>query len=73
MSFFGTGAHDTDALDVVIAGYEIVGLPISKHFQPESAESQYQVSQYFVFFFVPLKEKNAEYVFNGGFKTGFFK
>ena len=28
--FFGTGAHDPDALGVVI-----IGLPISKHFQPE--------------------------------------
>ena len=34
-AFFGTGAHDPDALDVVIAGYEIIGLPTSKHFQPE--------------------------------------
>ena len=32
---FGTGAHDPDALDVVIVGYEIIGLQISKHFQPE--------------------------------------
>ena len=71
---FGTGAHDPDALDVLIEGYEIIGLPISKHFQTrKSVESLIQVSQYFVFFFVSLKEKNAEYVFNGGFKTGFLK
>ena len=25
---FGTGTHDPDALDVVIARYEIIGLPI---------------------------------------------
>ena len=37
----------------------------------KSVESLIQVSQYFVFFFVSLKEKNAGYVFNGGFKTGF--
>ena len=36
-------------------------------------ESLIQVSQYFVFFFVSLRERNAEYVFNGGFKKGFFK
>ena len=36
-------------------------------------ESLIQVSQFLVFFFVSLKEKNPEYVFNGGFKKGFLK
>ena len=39
----------------------------------KSVESLIQVSQYFVFFFVSLKEKNAEYVLYGSFKAGFLK
>ena len=32
---FGSEADDPDALDVVIAVYEVIGLPISKQFQLE--------------------------------------
>ena len=49
---FVTRHYDPDALDVVIAGYELLDVQYQSISTRKSVESLIHVSQYFVFFFV---------------------
>ena len=69
---FGTGAHGSRCGNCRPWNYRTSNIKALS--TRTIVESLIQESQYFVFFFVSLvMEKNADYVLNGGFKTGFFK